>query len=156
MRLAALRGYWKSAGNWEGFPNHVFPDVFVIKLVPFALCIIFLIRLFSRIINFAARLILLVAHWQSVWLLGSRDQCVVFLGDSLIALGKWCNRRNGAQRGIILKACDIAVFLGRSASRSGRHGRTFLGWGGYRLSYFFWSDRIPFIEIYLKMTFLRF
>ena len=55
----------------------------VIKLIPFTLCIILRI---SLILSFAARLIFLVAHWQFVRLLGSRDQCVVFLGDSLIAL----------------------------------------------------------------------
>ena len=91
---------------------------------PFALCIIFLIR----ILSFTACLIFLVAHWQSVWLW---DPAISASSSSvtLIALGKWCNRQNGARRGAILRAVMLRRFFGgRPPGLGGIVG--FFGGGG--------------------------
>jgi len=59
-------------------------------------------------------------------------------------------------RGANLKACDIAAFFWRSASRFGWHGRIFLEGGAYRLSLFFWWDQTVLIDIYPKWLFWDF
>jgi hypothetical protein len=92
---------------------------------------------------------------KSVCLLGAHDQYVVFLIDD-DCLGKLLELTKGAQRRTILKACDIMVFLWRSASRFGWHRRNFfLGVGKYIILIFLCGigQCLLLIEIYPKMIF---
>ena len=105
------------------------------------------ICLFFQILSFAAYLSCCALA------IGLTLGIFAFLGDSLITFGKWCNWQNGVRRQTFLKTCDIAVFLWRSASGFGWHGRNFLRGGG---NWLFWWNWIVLIKIYPKMTFSRF